>query len=215
MAVATIASSFCRKETTTTTKPLVPSIWGRLHEPKENYTRSGIWISFLHSFLSSNVPSLRPLAFISCRITSIHVFFGLSCALLTYPKLICSTCQTGASVGVRRTWPNLRRPHSWFLWRKEKKRRWFLSPGKFVLHSKNVRQYLISCQSRFCNKRIRHHLFAEKPSLRVIRHVVTPRFPEYAETESRRESATYIREKNTPRIHAKPKLTWTSYKSKP
>jgi len=23
--------------TTTTTKPFVPSIWGRLHEPKENY----------------------------------------------------------------------------------------------------------------------------------------------------------------------------------
>ena len=25
---------------TTTTKPFVPSIWGRLHEPKENYTGS-------------------------------------------------------------------------------------------------------------------------------------------------------------------------------
>ena len=27
--------------TTTTTKPFVPSIWGRLHEPKENYAGSG------------------------------------------------------------------------------------------------------------------------------------------------------------------------------
>ena len=66
---------------TTTTKPFVPSIWGRLHEPKENYAWSGIWISFLHSFLSSNMPSLRPLTSISCHITSIHVFFGLPCAL--------------------------------------------------------------------------------------------------------------------------------------
>ena len=71
--------------TTTTTKPFVPSIWGRLHEPKENYAGSGTWISFLHSFLSSNMPSLRLLASISCRITSIHVFFSLSCALLTCP----------------------------------------------------------------------------------------------------------------------------------
>ena len=62
--------------TTTTTKPFVPSIWGRLHEPKENYAGSGTWISFLHSFLSSSMASLRPLASISCRITSIHVFFG-------------------------------------------------------------------------------------------------------------------------------------------
>jgi len=31
---------------------------------------------------------------------------------------------------------------------------------------------------------------------------VTPRFSKYAETESRRESATYIREENTLRIHA-------------
>ena len=46
-------------------------------------------------------------------------------------------------------------------------------------------------------------------------NLVTPCFPKYVETESRRESATYIREKNTPRIHAKPKVTWTSYKSKP
>ena len=53
----------------------------RLHEPKENYAGSGTWISFLHSFLSSNMPSWRPLASISCRITSIHVFFGLPCAL--------------------------------------------------------------------------------------------------------------------------------------
>jgi len=44
--------------TATTTKPFVPSIWGRLHEPKENYAGSGTWISFLHSFLSSNMPSL-------------------------------------------------------------------------------------------------------------------------------------------------------------
>jgi len=30
--------------TTTTTKPFVPSIWGRLHEPKENYAGSCTWI---------------------------------------------------------------------------------------------------------------------------------------------------------------------------
>ena len=76
---------------------------GRLHEPKENYAGSGTWISFLHSFLSSNMPSLRPLTSISCRITSIHVFFGLPCAILTCPKLICSTRRTGASVDLRRT----------------------------------------------------------------------------------------------------------------
>ena len=35
---------------------------------------------------------------------------------------------------------------------------------------------------------------------------VTPRFPKYVETGSRRESGTYIREENTPRIHAKPKV---------
>ena len=44
---------------TTTTKPFVPSIWGRLHEPKENYAGSGTWIKFLHSFLSSSMPSFR------------------------------------------------------------------------------------------------------------------------------------------------------------
>jgi len=98
--------------TTTTTKPFVPSIWGRLHEPKENYAGSGTWISFLHSFLSSNMPSLRPLTSISCRITSIHVFFGLPCALLTCPNLICSTHRTDASVGLRHTWPNHRRRFS-------------------------------------------------------------------------------------------------------
>ena len=89
--------------TTTTTKPFVPSIWGRLHEPKENCAGSGTWISFLHSFPSSNMSSLRPLASISCRITSIHVFFGLSCALLACPNLIGSTRQIGASVGLRCT----------------------------------------------------------------------------------------------------------------
>ena len=97
------------KSCTTTTRPFVPSIWGRLHEPKENYAGSGTWISFLHSFLSSNMPSLRPLAFISRRITSIHVFFGLSCALLTCPNLIHSTRRTSASVGLRRTCH-----HRWF-----------------------------------------------------------------------------------------------------
>ena len=97
------------KAFTTTAKPFVPSIWGRLHEPKENYTGSGTWISFLHSFLLSNMPSLRHLASISCRITSIHVFFGLPCALLTCPNLIRSTRRTGASVSLRHTWPNHRR----------------------------------------------------------------------------------------------------------
>ena len=70
---------------------------GRLHEPKENYTGSGTWINFLHSLISSNMPSLSP------RITSIHVFFGLPCALLTCPKLIRSTRRTSASVSLRRT----------------------------------------------------------------------------------------------------------------
>ena len=42
------------KNTKTTTKPFVSSIWGRLHELKENYAGSGTWISFLHSFLSIN-----------------------------------------------------------------------------------------------------------------------------------------------------------------
>jgi len=98
--------------TTTTTKPFVPSIWGRLHGPKENYAGSGTWISFLHSFLSSNMPSLRPLASISCRITFIHVFFNLPCALLTCPNLIRSTRRTRASGGLRRTWPNHRKRFS-------------------------------------------------------------------------------------------------------
>ena len=98
--------------TTTTTKPFVSSIWGRLHELKENYTGSGTWISFHQSFLSSNMPSLRPLAFISCRITSIHVFFGLPYTLWTCPKLIRSTRRIGASVGLHRTRPNHRRQFS-------------------------------------------------------------------------------------------------------
>ena len=101
-----------KRTTTTTTKPFVPSIWGTLHEPKKNYAGSGTWISFLHSFLSSNMPSLRALASISCRITSIHVFFGLPCALLTCLKLIRSTRQSGASVCLRRTWSNHRRQFS-------------------------------------------------------------------------------------------------------
>ena len=110
-----VSSSTKRAEvctTTTTTKPFVPSIWGRLHEPKENYAGSGTWISFLHSFLSSNMPSPRPLASISCRITFIHVFFDLPSALLTCPNLIRSTRRTGASVCLRLTWPNHRRRFS-------------------------------------------------------------------------------------------------------
>ena len=93
--------------TTTTTKPSVPSIWGRLHEPKENYAGSGTWINFLHSFLSNNMPSFRPLSSLSCRITS----FGLPYALLTCPNLIQSTRRTDASGGLRRTRLNHRR---WF-----------------------------------------------------------------------------------------------------
>jgi len=93
--------------TTTTTKPFISSIWGRLHETKENYVGSDTWINFLHSFLSSNMPSLRPLASISCRITSIYVFFGLPRAILTCPNLILFTYRTGASVGLRRTWPSM------------------------------------------------------------------------------------------------------------
>ena len=34
---------------------------------------------------------------------------------------------------------------------------------------------------------------------------ITSRFPKYVKIESRRESATHIREENTSRIHAKPK----------
>ena len=106
-------SSLCLKTSIqTTTKPFVPSNWGRLHEPKENYARSDTWISFLHSFLSSNMPSLRPLTSISCRITSIYVFFGLSCALLICLKLIRYTRRTGASISLRCTWPKHRRRSS-------------------------------------------------------------------------------------------------------
>jgi len=39
-----------------------------------------------------------------------------------------------------------------------------------------------------------------------------PRFPKYMESESRRESATYMREENTSHTYAKPKATRTSYK---
>jgi len=88
---------------TTTTKPFISGIWGRIHEPKENYAGSGTWISFLHLFLSNNMPSFRHLGSISCCITSIHIFFGLPFALLTCSKLIRSTRQTGTSVGLRRT----------------------------------------------------------------------------------------------------------------
>ena len=70
----------CCHTTTTTTKPFVPSMWARLHEPKEIYAGSGTWISFLHSFLSSNMPSLRPLASISCRIPP-FMFSSVSPAL--------------------------------------------------------------------------------------------------------------------------------------
>jgi len=43
---------------------------------------------------------------------------------------------------------------------------------------------------------------------------VTPRFPKYVETESatRVGDVTCIRKENTPRMHTKPKVTWTSYK---
>ena len=62
--------------------------------------------------LIEQLPLLRPLAFISCRITSIHVFFDLPCALLTCPKLIRSTRRTGASAGLCRTRLNHRRRFS-------------------------------------------------------------------------------------------------------
>jgi len=61
------------------------------------------------------MPSLRSLASISCRITSIHVFFGLPCGPLTCPNLIRSTRRTGASVSLRRTLPNHRRHFSFIL----------------------------------------------------------------------------------------------------
>jgi len=103
MVYVNLKFTFLLIDNATTTKPFVPSIWGRLHEPKENYAGSGTWINFLHSILSSNMPSLRPLASISCRITSIHVFFGLPCAFLTCLNLIRSTRRIGASVGLHRT----------------------------------------------------------------------------------------------------------------
>ena len=61
------------------------------------------------------MPSLKPLASISCRITSIHVFFNLPCAHLTCLNLIRSTRRSGASVRLRRTWPNHRRRFSHLL----------------------------------------------------------------------------------------------------
>jgi len=41
----------------------------------------------------------------------------------------------------------------------------------------------------------------------MLTKIVTPRFPKYMKTESRREPATHIRKENTSRIRAKPKLT--------
>ena len=52
------------------------------------------------------------IASISCRMTSIHIFFGLPCALLICPNLIRATRRIDASVGLRRTWPNYRRRFS-------------------------------------------------------------------------------------------------------
>ena len=37
--------------------------------------------------------------------------------------------------------------------------------------------------------------------------LVTLRFSKYTEAKSQRESATYIRKENTPRMHAKTKVT--------
>ena len=51
-----------------------------------------------------------------------------------------------------------------------------------------------------------------KGQILIFIRIVTPRFPKYVETESRREPATYIHEENTPRIHAKLKVARTSYK---
>ena len=119
---------------TTTTKPFVPSIWGRLHEPKENYVRSRTWISFLHWFLSSNMSSLRPLASISCRVSSIRVFFSVSCALLTCPNLICSTRRTDASVSLRRTRPGVQQTQ-----KNQNLNQWI---------SINIRDVVFSCATR-------------------------------------------------------------------
>ena len=40
-----------------------------------------------------------------------------------------------------------------------------------------------------------------------LKVLVMLRFSKYVKTESRQESATYIHEKNTPHIYAKPKVT--------
>ena len=48
-AEARVSVKLNKQSTTTTTKPFVPSIWGRLHEPKENYAGSGIAFS-THSY---------------------------------------------------------------------------------------------------------------------------------------------------------------------
>ena len=68
--------------------------------------------AFSTHFYRAIILSLSPLAFISCRTTSIHIFFGLSFALLTCPKLISYTRWTGASVNLHHTWLNHRRRFS-------------------------------------------------------------------------------------------------------
>ena len=96
---------------TTTTKPFVSSIWGRLHEPKENYVESGTLINFLHSFLSSNVFFIKTF---NLYILSYHLYpCFLRSPLHSFNlPLIRFTRRTGASVGLRRTWPNHRRRYS-------------------------------------------------------------------------------------------------------
>lgn len=63
---------------------------------KENYATPSTWIILLHSFLSSNISSLMPLASISFCITSTHIFFSRSFTFLTCFMLMNPTHQIGA-----------------------------------------------------------------------------------------------------------------------
>ena len=94
------------RELRSTTKPFVPSIWGRLHEPKKRIT-----LDRAHGSVSPLIPIEQ---YVFTKTFSLHIlsyylhpcFLRSPCALLTCLKLIRSTRRTGASVSLRRTWPN-------------------------------------------------------------------------------------------------------------
>jgi len=62
--------------------------------------------------------------------------------------------------------------------------------------------------TKFLSNEIANQLEEKRVSNISSMEFVTPRFPKYVIMESWRESAKYIREKNTPRIHAKSRVTW-------